>query len=60
MKKRSNSVIFLFVLFGLNSAWSEPIGLPAFPGAEGFGAGSIGGRSGRVIEVTNLEIPIED
>jgi len=28
--------------------------IPAFPGAEGFGAQSIGGRGGRVIEVTNL------
>ena len=28
--------------------------LPAFPGAEGFGANSIGGRGGRVIEVINL------
>jgi len=28
--------------------------LPAFPGAEGFGAFAQGGRGGRVIEVTNL------
>ncbi|MEJ2610755.1 MAG: pectate lyase precursor [Candidatus Thiodiazotropha sp.] len=28
--------------------------LPAFPGAEGFGAVSVGGRLGRVIRVTNL------
>lgn len=28
--------------------------LPAFPGAEGFGASAIGGRGGQVIEVTNL------
>jgi pectate lyase len=28
--------------------------IPAFPGAEGFGAASLGGRGGRTIEVTNL------
>jgi len=28
--------------------------LPAFPGAEGFGAYSIGGRGGKIMEVTNL------
>jgi pectate lyase len=29
--------------------------LPAFPGAEGFGTNAVGGRGGRVIEVTNLK-----
>ena len=28
--------------------------IPSFPGAEGYGAISVGGRGGRVIEVTNL------
>jgi pectate lyase len=32
-----------------------PPALPAFPGAEGFGAEAVGGRGGRVIEVTNLD-----
>lgn len=29
--------------------------MPAFPGAEGFGANAVGGRGGRIIEVSNLD-----
>jgi len=29
-------------------------GLPAFPGAEGFGAVAVGGRGGKILKVTNL------
>jgi pectate lyase len=33
----------------------KSIAVPAFPGAEGFGAVSVGGRGGKVIEVTSLQ-----
>lgn len=32
-----------------------PAAIPAFPGAEGGGAAAVGGRGGRIIEVTNLD-----
>lgn len=36
-------------------AVTEATALPAFPGAEGFGADTPGGRGGRIIAVTTLE-----
>ncbi|GIW40878.1 MAG: hypothetical protein KatS3mg076_1455 [Candidatus Binatia bacterium] len=34
---------------------STPSALPAFPGAEGFGATTVGGRGGVILKVTNLD-----
>ena len=45
----------IFTLVLLSSLFSEQaFAVPAFPGAEGPGAEAVGGREGRVIEVTNL------
>ncbi len=45
-------ITVLLLLAGSYCSAEEKI--PAFPGAEGFGASSIGGRGGKVYEVTNL------
>ena len=46
-------LIIYLVAFSLASHASE-VGLPAFPGAEGFGRFASGGRGGAVVAVTNL------
>ena len=52
MKFTKLSIVMLFLSWlGINAAWAQ---LPAFPGAEGFGATTTHGRGGKIIEVTNL------
>ena len=47
-----HAILLLNLLEGLSTSASDT--LPAFPGAEGFGAVAVGGRGGRIIKVTNL------
>lgn len=61
MKKRTvglSQAVGTARLFGLSLLLGEfaaAQGLPAFPGAEGFGAGATGGRGGVVVYVTTLD-----
>ena len=44
-------IIFTILILSFINLFSQ---IPAFPGAEGFGSTTIGGRGGVVIEVTNI------
>jgi pectate lyase len=55
--KRKATLVLLTFSYLINFCFSLSFvkgGIPAFPGAGGYGAQSVGGRGGRVIEVTNL------
>jgi hypothetical protein len=57
MKQRLSRANIWFGLLALTMAPVATVGEvfgAAFPGAEGYGAKSVGGKGGRVIEVTNL------
>jgi pectate lyase len=55
MKQNTAFTAVLVMLAASATVARASDGLPAFPGAEGFGAISVGGRGGLVIKVTNLD-----
>lgn len=52
--KQSMALFISFILLAAGDSYIRVEAMPAFPGAEGFGANSQGGRGGRVIAVTHL------
>ncbi|MCR4264486.1 MAG: pectate lyase, partial [Candidatus Roizmanbacteria bacterium] len=53
MKHILYCLIVAFFVLPVSDVFAQS-SVPAFPGAEGFGAAAVGGRGGRVIKVTNL------
>ena len=48
-------ILILCFSFGFSQGEERRPTIPAFPGAEGFGAQAMGGRGGRVYAVTTLD-----
>ena len=53
MKKKTSFYIFPTVFLTVLFFASLSLAIPAFPGAEGFGADTVGGRGGKIFLVTN-------